>query len=109
MDYKKKYKEAKLRNKSLVERIEGLKTEIADMKNYQEELDDYSNCLIDELEDMRYSFLCVIDELNKCKEEYNAIKKILLKEKKSAMLKLKISNMIIDIKYKIYTIFKRKK
>ena len=108
MDYKKKYKEAKQRNKSLMDKIEDLKFEISNMKNSQEEIDEYSNYLINELEDIRHSFLHVISELHRCKEEYAIIKKILLREKKSAMFRLKVSNIALDIKYKLRSIFRIK-
>lgn len=108
MDYKKKYREIKRENKSLMDRIEDLKFEISNMKNSQEKLDDYSNHLIYELEGMRRNFLDVLNELHKCREEYNILRKILIQEKRFMILKLKISNTLVDIKYKLRSIFRIK-
>ena len=68
MNYKKRYKRQKNRNKILVDRIEDLKSEILNMKNTQSDSMDEVYDMVKELDDIRLEFLSVIRDLERCKD-----------------------------------------
>lgn len=109
MDYKKRYKKAREKNKTLVDKIEDLKDEISNLKDAQGESYKYTEHLINELEDIRYEFIRVVDDLNRCKDDYIVLRNMILREKKMALFRLKISSKLIDIKYKLISIFNFRK
>ena len=109
MDYKKIYRQTKEKNRTLLDKIEDLKDEISNLKDAQGESYEYTEHLINELEDMRHDFIRVLDDLNKCKDEYIILRNMILKDKKIALFRLKISTALIGIKYKIINVFNFRK
>ena len=109
MDYKKKYKKQKEKNKSLMDRIEELKLDIAELSIEREASIERVQELVDELEDIRLEFLLVINELDRCKESYIMIKKMIIQNKKIAILGFNIVDGYLEFKYKLKNLFKRKR
>lgn len=109
MDYKKRYRKQREKNKSLMDRIEDLKSEISDLSVEREASIERVQDLVNELEDIRQEFLFVINELDRCKENYIMIRKIVIQNKKIAMFGLKLADIYLDIKYKIMNLFRIRK
>lgn len=109
MDYKKRYRKQREKNKSLMDRIEDLKSEISELNVERYTSIERVQNLVNELEDIRQEFLLVIKDLDRCKENYIMIRKMVVQNKKMAMFNLKIADFYLDIKYKLMTLFRRKK
>lgn len=109
MDYKKRYRKQREKNKSLMDRIEDLKLEISSMNIEKEMSIERVQNLVNELEDIRQEFLLVIKDLERCKENYIMIRKMIIQNKKIAMWNLKIADLYLDIKYKLRNLFRVKK
>ena len=100
MNYKKKYKRQRERNKSLMDRIDDLKLEISEMNNTKSESMERIQNLIDELETIRQEFLLVMDDLDRCKENYNMLRKLIVQNKRIMIFGLKITDLYLNIKNK---------
>ena len=101
MNYKKKYKRQRERNKSLMDRIDDLKLEISEMNNTKSESMERIQNLIDELETIRQEFLLVMDALDRCKENYNMLRKLIVQNKRIMIFGLKITDLYLNIKNKL--------
>ena len=109
MNYKKKYKRQRERNKSLMDRIDDLKLEISEMNNTKSESMERIQNLIDELETIRQEFLLVMDALDRCKENYNMLRKLIVQNKRIMIFGLKITDLYLNIKDKFRNIFRVRK
>ena len=109
MNYKKKYKRQRERNKSLMDRIDDLKLEISEMNNTKSESMERIQNLIDELETIRQEFLFVMEDLDRCKENYNMLRKLIVQNKRIMIFGLKITDLYLNIKDKFRNIFRVRK
>lgn len=109
MNYKKKYKRQRERNKSLMDRIDDLKLEISEMNNTKSESMERIQNLIDELETIRQEFLLVMDDLDRCKENYNMLRELIVQNKRIMIFGLKITDLYLNIKDKFRNIFRVRK
>ena len=109
MNYKKRYKRQKNRNKILVDRIEDLKSDILNMKNTQSDSMDEVYDMIKELDDIRLEFLSVIRDLERCKDLYKILRNMYIRKKKLSLFFMKITDVCLNIKYKIIDTFKYRK
>ena len=100
MNYKKKYKRQRERNKSLMDRIDDLKLEISEMNNTKSESMERIQNLIDELETIRQEFLLVMEDLDRCKANYNMLRKLIVQNKRIMIFGLKITDLYLNIKDK---------
>ena len=109
MNYKKKYKRQRERNKSLMDRIDDLKLEISEMNNTKSESMERIQNLIDELETIRQECLLVMEDLDRCKENYNMLRKLIVQNKRIMIFGLKITDLYLNIKDKFRNIFRVRK
>ena len=109
MNYKKKYKRQRERNKSLMDRIDDLKLEISEMNNTKSESMERIQNLIDELETIRQEFLLVMEDLDRSKENYNTLRKLIVQNKRIMIFGLKITDLYLNIKDKFRNIFRVRK
>lgn len=109
MNYKKRYKRQKDKNKILVDRIEDLKDEILNMKNIQSDSMDEVYEMIKELDDIRLEFLSIIRDLERCKDLYKILRNMYIREKKLSLFFMKVTDIFLNVKYKIIDIFKYRK
>ena len=109
MNYKKRYYKLKGKNENLSDKIENLKLEISSMKSTQSKSVDEINSLVNELEEIRLEFLSVIRDLERCKDLYKILRNMYIRKKKLSLFFMKITDVCLNIKYKIIDTFKYRK
>ena len=86
-----------------------MKDEILNMKNIQSDSMDEVYEMIKELDDIRLEFLSIIRDLERCKDLYKILRNMYIREKKLSLFFMKVTDVFLNVKYKIIDIFKYRK